>query len=189
MRKLIMFASALAALVVPSIASADVPRYQTQTAKFTMIQPANEYHQFANVWTHDFTVTTNPCNDTFSGTGVQTGHDGNGDYTATWDITGKFGAGNTVTFTATRADTLVLGLTNAPMDNVLGGTNGTVTIASTEFAGLPLVTPDVIEEKLSAPVFSNLSNYRNHGAYVSSVGGGSDAAHSCIGMPIVSARS
>ena len=28
------------------------------------------------------------------------------------------------------------------------------------------------------------SNYRNHGEYVSSQGGGSDAAHSCIGMPI-----
>jgi hypothetical protein len=28
------------------------------------------------------------------------------------------------------------------------------------------------------------SNYKNHGEYVSSKGGGSDAAHSCIGMPI-----
>lgn len=28
------------------------------------------------------------------------------------------------------------------------------------------------------------TNFKNHGAYVSSVGGGSDAAHSCIGMPI-----
>ena len=30
------------------------------------------------------------------------------------------------------------------------------------------------------------SNFKNHGEYVSSVGGGSDAAHSCIGMPIKS---
>ncbi len=29
-----------------------------------------------------------------------------------------------------------------------------------------------------------MSNFKNHGDYVSSVGGGSDAAHSCIGMPV-----
>ncbi len=29
-----------------------------------------------------------------------------------------------------------------------------------------------------------MSNFKNHGDYVSSQGGGSDAAHSCIGMPI-----
>ena len=28
------------------------------------------------------------------------------------------------------------------------------------------------------------SDYKNHGDYVTSQGGGSDAAHSCIGMPI-----
>ena len=32
---------------------------------------------------------------------------------------------------------------------------------------------------------SSTSSYANHGDYVSSMGGGSDAAHSCIGMPIV----
>jgi hypothetical protein len=30
----------------------------------------------------------------------------------------------------------------------------------------------------------NTSDFKNHGAYVSSQGGGADAAHSCIGMPI-----
>ena len=29
-----------------------------------------------------------------------------------------------------------------------------------------------------------LTHFKNHGEYVSSQGGGSDAAHSCIGMPI-----
>ena len=33
---------------------------------------------------------------------------------------------------------------------------------------------------------TSVSTWTNHGDYVSSVGGGSDAAHSCIGMPIVS---
>jgi hypothetical protein len=31
---------------------------------------------------------------------------------------------------------------------------------------------------------STTSNYANHGQYVASAGGGSDAAHSCIGMPV-----
>jgi hypothetical protein len=38
--------------------------------------------------------------------------------------------------------------------------------------------------KASAPVFTNLTNYKNHGEYVKAMGGGDDAAHSCIGMPI-----
>ena len=47
MRKLITAAlamSALAALVVPSLASADVARYQTQTATFTATQPYGVDH-------------------------------------------------------------------------------------------------------------------------------------------------
>jgi len=31
---------------------------------------------------------------------------------------------------------------------------------------------------------TTVSTYKNHGDYVSSMGGGSDAAHSCIGMPM-----
>jgi hypothetical protein len=34
----------------------------------------------------------------------------------------------------------------------------------------------------------NTSTYDNHGQYVSSQGGGDDAAHSCIGMPINSGK-
>ena len=175
MRKLILGVAAVAALALPSIASADTPRYQSQSATFTMVQPAGAYHQFDNVWTHDFTVTSNPCNGSFEGTGVQTGSDQNGPYTNTWTIAGTFGAGNTASFTATRADGLVLSLDNAPMDSA------TVSIAT-----LNVSTPDVIEEKLSKPVFANTSNYRNHGEYVRQAGDRADAAHSCIGMPIVS---
>lgn len=32
---------------------------------------------------------------------------------------------------------------------------------------------------------TGVSAYANHGAYVTAMGGGDDAAHSCIGMPIV----
>ena len=32
--------------------------------------------------------------------------------------------------------------------------------------------------------FKDATQFKNHGDYVSSMGGGADAAHSCIGMPI-----
>src|SRR3954463_3358063 len=104
MTKFIIIGTTLAALVVPSVASANVERYQAQSATFTMTQPANEYNQWANVWTHDFKVDVNPCDDTFSGSGIQTGHDANGDFTGHWTISGKFLAGNKVNLTATRTE-------------------------------------------------------------------------------------
>ncbi len=41
-------------------------------------------------------------------------------------------------------------------------------------------------DEASEPEFTATSNYKNHGDYVKTMGGGADAAHSCIGMPIVS---
>jgi hypothetical protein len=169
--------AALASVALAATASADVPRYQSQTATFTMTQPADAYNQWANVWKHDFKVEVNSCDGTFSGTGFQSGHDSNGTFTGTWTITGRFLAGNKVSFTATRFDGLVLSLDNAPMGNDVP------TIAT-----LSVVTPQPIEEKVSAPVFTTTSSYKNHGQYVSSQGGGADAAHSCIGMPINSSK-
>ena len=76
-RKLIAIAvsfTAIASLAVPALASADVARYQSETATFTMVQPAGMcIGQFDNVWTHNYTVKVNPCDSTFSGTGVETG--------------------------------------------------------------------------------------------------------------------
>lgn len=178
MRKFITAGMAIAMLAIPAVASADVPRYQTQDATFTMTQPADAYNQWNNVWRHDFKVHVNPCDGAFTGTGIQTGHDSNGPYTADWKIAGTFLADNKVTFTATRKDNLVLKLDNAPMGNDVA------TIAT-----LNVSTPQPIEEKVTAPVFSNTSNYKNHGEYVKAMGGGSDAAHSCIGMPLNSNQS
>jgi hypothetical protein len=45
-------------------------------------------------------------------------------------------------------------------------------------------SPNVLEFHVSATKLIATSNFKNHGEYVSSQGGGSDAAHSCIGMPI-----
>ena len=80
MKKYIIAAALVATLVVPAAASADVQRNQEQTATFTVTQPAGAEGQWDNVWTHDYKVTVNPCDDTFTGTGSVTGHDQNGQY-------------------------------------------------------------------------------------------------------------
>jgi hypothetical protein len=184
MKKFIIAGMAVAMLVIPSIASADVPRYQSQSATFTATQPANEYNQWNRLWTRDFTITTNPCDGTFTGTSVVNGDDANGtfdqqvphaDNVPDETVTGKFSADRkTVTFTVTRVGgAVVWGLTNAPMDS------NTITVAT-----LNVSTEQPVEFKVTAPVFSNTSTYKNHGEYVKAMGGGDDAAHSCIGMPI-----
>ena len=42
--------------------------------------------------------------------------------------------------------------------------------------------PWVIEMKVTQPIFT--ASYKNHGDYVSQMGGGAEAAHSPIGKPI-----
>ena len=71
-----------------------------------------------------------------------------------------------------RTDGIEYRLANAPY-------GGAVTTAT-----LNVEVPWTIEMKVTNPIFTNTSNFKNHGDYVSSMGGGSDAAHSCIGMPI-----
>jgi hypothetical protein len=188
--------AALAVMAVASSASADVARCDAllpvnttvTTATFTMTQPANEYRQWENVWTHDFTVTVN-ADHTFSGTGIQTGHDANGDYTGNWSISGTFGQNNTVVgFVATRADGLVIKLDNETM-----GDDVATTATSVTFGGSPVVLPEgeKIEEKVSTPKFvtdtttaPGTESAKNHGQYVKALGGGKDAAQACAGMPL-----
>jgi hypothetical protein len=163
--------AAVATMAVVSSASADVARYQTQSFTITAVQPEGAVGQWQNVWTHTYNVTLNPCDNTFSGTGMMTGTQ-NGPVAGTETITGHLD-GNTVSYTASRSfDNVVYSLSNAPLDGT------TVTLATST----PVV-PWALEFKVSK---SNVvsSNYRNHGDYVSSQGGSSDAAHSCIGMPI-----
>jgi hypothetical protein len=173
LRKIILAVAvaALATMAIVSSASAGVSRYQSQTATFTVTQPAGQVGQWDNVWTHNYKVTVNPCDGTFTGTGTVSGHDQNGPYTNDETISGTF-AKNSVNLTATRTDGLVYTLDNAPF-------GGAVTIAT-----LNVQVPWTIEMKVTNPFFTNTSDFKNHGDYVSSQGGGSDAAHSCIGMPI-----
>ena len=164
--------AALAAFVLVGASSADVARYQTQTATFTVTQPYGEVGQWQDVWTHDFNVNVNPCDGTFTGTGSQ--FDNNGNFYAYETVTGSFSGGK-VSLTATRTvDPVVWTLKDAPTDN------NTVTPATTD----PVVPWDV-EMMVSQPQFSDATHYKNHGEYVSQTGG-ADAAHSCIGMPVVS---
>ena len=45
-------------------------------------------------------------------------------------------------------------------------------------------TPTRTGSKVAISFEVTTTNFKNHGDYVNSHGGGSDAAHSCIGMPI-----
>jgi hypothetical protein len=80
-----------------------------------------------------------------------------------------------VNLTATRDDGVVWSLADAPTDG------SSVTLATTN---PPVGWP--VEFHVSQPKFSDATHYKNHGEYVSTMGGGDDAAHSCIGMPMQS---
>ena len=180
MRKIIpaaIIVGSLATLAVPALASADVARYQTKTATFTTTQPAGSFGQFDDVWTHNYKVTINPCDNTFSGTGVESGQDQNGAQTFNESVTGTFNADGTTSLVNTRDDGVVWSLTNAKTD-------GSVTFAQL----IAPAIPSNLEFKVTPKEITNTSNYKNHGDYVSSQGGGADAAHSCIGMPINSSK-
>ena len=158
-------------------ASADVARYQTQSMTITTVQPKDEFSQWKDVWTHTYNVTLNPCNNTFTGTGSVFGTASTNDprgFLTNETITGTLN-GSSINYTAAGtgpnsgwpADfsysfTGALGV-QGPGTDSLGDTN--------------------LEFRVNATPTST-SKYKNHGDYVSSQGGGSDAAHSCIGMPI-----
>jgi hypothetical protein len=171
MKKIILAiaVAAIATIAFVGSASAGVARYQTQSMTITAVQPKDAVGQWTDIWTHTYNVTLNPCDGSFTGTGSESGT-GSG-FLGNETITGHRD-GTSVSFTATRDDGVVYSLSNAPLDN------STVTLATS--------TPSVswpLEFKVGATPTST-SNYKNHGDYVSSQGGGSDAAHSCIGMPI-----
>lgn len=178
MRRFILAGAAIGALAIaalaPALASADVQRYQTQTATFTVTQPAGQWDNWSNVWTHVYTVNFNPCDGTFTGTGVVSGNDGSTSFDKSPEkITGSYANGY-ISFTATRdVDGVSWTLAHAKTDGT------TETDATTK----PTVSWRV-EAKVSPLKFTATSDYKNHGDYVSAMGGGADAAHSCIGMPI-----
>ena len=170
--KFILLGAALAALAIPSVASADVVRHQEQTATFTVEQPRGATGQFDSIWKHDAKVKVNPCDGTFTGTVNVT--DGQSSTTAwTETIAGSFGD-DTISFETVPNAGATFKVVNAPYN--------TSVIAESTW------TQNIIEMKTSKPVVKNSSDYKNHGQYVKAMGGGDDAAHSCIGMPVNSSK-
>ena len=155
-----MLAAALAATVAVafvSSASADVQRYQTQTATLTADVNAGSY-------IHTYGITIDPCDGSFAGTAA----------------TGSVVAGETVT--GTLSDSYLSidfhGLYPSPSsyawsyDGPLSGGVG---------HGPNGQTFDVM---FALTNLAASSNYKNHGQYVKEMGGGREAAQSCIGKPI-----
>jgi hypothetical protein len=162
MRKIIAAVAsvtAIAALVLPTIASADVARYQT-TDSMTLVTHYNGID-----FIHHYTITDNPCVDN-SFTGVAKGGIVSGDGET---IQGTFNGSN---ITVQGQYHNGSGYTWNYSGPLTGGGNG----------------GDSLNLKWTVSMTTDTSNFKNHGQYVSSQGGGSDAAHSCIGMPINSSK-
>ncbi len=175
MKKIIIAAMSVVAslAVIGSASAAGVERHQMQTMTITAVQPEDTYHQWDNVWTHTYNVTLNPCDGSFSGTGSQVG-DINGSY-GTQTVKGSLD-GDTISLAATRSDGITW---------TMAGPIGDTLVAKVLNAdGSLLETEDAIEFRVSKPTTTSTTNYKNHGEYVKAMGGGADAAHSCIGMPI-----
>jgi hypothetical protein len=146
--------AAVAIMAFASIASADVARYQTTSS---LVETT---HYNGVTYVHHYAITTNPCVDnTF--TGVSTADS-------------PVGINETVHGTLDGSNIHIEGAYHDGSgytwhyDGPLTGGNGHDSLGLTWNTSLT----------------SNTSNFKNHGDYVSSQGGGSDAAHSCIGMPI-----
>ncbi|MCU0483994.1 MAG: hypothetical protein MUC54_06975 [Chloroflexi bacterium] len=111
---------------------------------------------------HLYTVTLNPCDGSIAITGATAP----GVYYTTETVTGTL-AGGVISFSSTYDGPYNPGYTWSGSFPVGGGAlsgqyTGTVTMTGTTSTA-----------------------HRNHGEYVAATGGGADAAHACIGMPIV----
>ena len=159
MKKFLISGMAVAMLAVPAVASADVPRHQMQTGSITVTLPQyNLVHTFTD-------VTVNPCED-----GKFTGISGTRNVGGVVEeVSGSIKNG-VVKFNAIYTES------NYPSE-IGYNWHTTGPGRATDSNGLDFYV--VIDT-------SGLkgTQYRNHGEYVKTMGGGDDAAHSCIGMPI-----
>jgi hypothetical protein len=141
-----------------------VARYQVQTG--TLTSTASDFRSGPDAGeptnVHTFNIKTNPCDGTFTGTGSW----GIGDLTVHETINGTI-AGNTVTSFDSAYD--------APYAGYTWHSNGT------DSRGNAFTVTNALS-------VTNSATYGNHGDYVSNSTdpNRSDAAHSCIGMPIQS---
>jgi hypothetical protein len=160
LKKIILAAAlaALASMAVAAFASADVPRYQPTASLVVSLTDA----QVGNH--HTFTITwTNPCgtDGAFTGTGQGSAAAGGANETISGNLVGDH-----LTFTAVYTS-FIPGYTwsyDGPLSGAALGADATGYHATASVAAI--------------------NSVKNHGDWVSSQGGGSDAAHSCIGMPV-----
>jgi len=155
-----------------SAGAASVARYQIQTLQYTVTVEGG--------YTHSFTVTVNPCNGTFTATGQYPALPATASvYEAmTGSTDGLGGLSFTAAYYNDAAFTSPTGywwsFSGSFIDSNLD-ISGMLTNSSQGQSGLTVN---------GTLVSATSSNYVNHGQYVSAMGGGSDAAHSCIGMPM-----
>jgi hypothetical protein len=190
--KFVIIGAALAALAIPSVASADVARCDATvaanttvtTATFTVNQPKDTTHQFTNVWRHEFSVVVLPD-------GSFSGHSeafDNGAVTPTWteDVTGSF-----------NADKTRISFATVPTGAAVGGATFKVTDApyNTEVNVETNWTANTVEFMIGSPVFTadttttvGTESVKNHGEFVKAMKGGKVAAQACAGMPLVSTQ-
>jgi hypothetical protein len=158
----LIVAAAAMALVAAGSASADVPRYQptaTLAVSLTDAQPGN---------VHTYTITwADPCGTTGAFTGIGYGSTTDLGKYVNETISGTL-VGDHLTFTAVYTD-FIQGYTWT-YDGPLAG---------------PVALGGAATGYHATATVESINTYKNHGQYVK-VTGGDDAAHSCIGMPIVS---
>jgi hypothetical protein len=162
MRRLLCSLAAVGLLIGlvagPAVAApGGVARYQVTTDQYTLTYVG---------YIHYLTVVNNPCDRTIAMSGATPVDSA---YYTTETISATL-AGGVISLVATYDGPYSPGFIWAGSFPVGGGTlTGTVPYAFTASIVLDGTTS---------------TDYRNHGEYVSSMGGGSDAAHSCIGMPM-----
>jgi|tagenome__1003787_1003787.scaffolds.fasta_scaffold20858602_1 ABC-type nitrate/sulfonate/bicarbonate transport system substrate-binding protein len=201
MRKIMITAVAAMAMAAAfaGTASAAVERCQVTTtvtapsvttATFKVFEPAGTKDSFDNFYTTDYTVTVN-ADGTFEGTGLITGYDAPSEGVPT-TITGTFDrAHNTVSYVAKPADTdnhISWKLDNGVTDGIT--VNSALALNSQEGPSVgvnfKVTTPDYVTTPGATSITT--TEYKNHGEYVSKLGGGKIAAQACQGMPVVSTQ-
>ncbi len=151
--------------VMAGSAGADVDRYQVTRTDYTVT-----YSIGGTDFPQTFTIDISPCDGTFSGAGDQ----------PVWGSTWTEGTidGTTISYTT---DYVVLGLpyTVTVVDAVYDPATG-------DFSGTWSDTRGHAGNAVEGVAGSSTSPYKNHGAYVQASDNKTEAAQSCIGMPVVS---
>lgn len=153
-------------------AAAAVQRNQIQTLNYTVIAEGS--------YTHQYTVSPDPCDAGFTGTGGYYGRQGSLSQTPlfTETLSGHVGGAPAPGVPLTYTDQY-----NDGSDYTYTLT-GTFTDTSGDFVGTAIDS----DSQYNIPVTGQITgasqtNYANHGQFVSANPNKNDAAHSCVGMP------